>query len=292
MLSGALGLAKPPRGDAWQVALPSVAPLDTTLLDGTPWRLADHQGQVVVLTFWATWCGPCKEELPALAKAWEPGMDWSILAVSLDAEGGGDKVGAFATKHKLDFPVAHDPEMGPRFGIEGIPAVRVLNGDGAEVWRGVGYGPDSLELLLAQVHRAKDADAKASLGRPHGVGTATLLDFGPMEADLTPEAGVQAPVGRHFVRSPGQWVRTSPAPVTDVVVGGGHTWVATEAELVALDAQGLPGLPRDPEDFLAYPSEVGHGAVEDRVLAVSAPVLQTEQVAVVLRAGQHRLLQG
>ena len=78
-----------------------------TQLDGHPWRLSDHRGQVVLVNFWATWCGPCLEELPslsALARSNSPST-LSVLGVSLDSTGP-QAVQDFASRRNLSYPVA------------------------------------------------------------------------------------------------------------------------------------------------------------------------------------------
>lgn len=70
-------------------ALRAAPPLSATLLDGRGYTLAQHAGKVRIVNFWATWCAPCREELPALEafrlKYRERGLE--VLAISLDAPG-------------------------------------------------------------------------------------------------------------------------------------------------------------------------------------------------------------
>jgi len=79
-------------------------------LDGTTVRLADLRGKVVLLNFWATWCKPCEDEMPAMQRLYEAlrGTDFEMLAVSLDEER--EPVVAFQKRLGLTFPILHDPE--------------------------------------------------------------------------------------------------------------------------------------------------------------------------------------
>jgi peroxiredoxin len=76
---------------------------------GAPVRLSDLRGKVVLLNFWATWCKPCEDEMPAMQRLYEglAGTDFEMLAVSLDAERA--PVEAFQERLGLSFPILHDP---------------------------------------------------------------------------------------------------------------------------------------------------------------------------------------
>jgi cytochrome c biogenesis protein CcmG/thiol:disulfide interchange protein DsbE len=84
-------------------------PVNLPQLGGGQWRLADHRGQVVLINYWATWCEPCRDELPGLMQiARESGpRGLSVVGVSLDD--GPDaqaKVRQFAAQYRLPYPVA------------------------------------------------------------------------------------------------------------------------------------------------------------------------------------------
>jgi peroxiredoxin len=78
-------------------------------LDGAPVSLADQRGKVVLLNFWATWCKPCEDEMPAMQRLYEglAGTDFEMLAVSVDEED--SVVRAFQERLGITFPILHDP---------------------------------------------------------------------------------------------------------------------------------------------------------------------------------------
>jgi thiol-disulfide isomerase/thioredoxin len=101
-------------------------------LGGGAWRLGDHQGQVVLINYWATWCGPCREETPGLARmARELGPeDFAVVGVSLD-EGGREKVQRFVDEFHLSYPVAFPGPMSQMSqGMEGVPTTILVDRKG------------------------------------------------------------------------------------------------------------------------------------------------------------------
>lgn len=101
--------------------------------DGRSLRLADYRGKVVFLNFWATWCPPCKEEMPAMERLYQRFKDqgFVVLAVSIDAEGA-PVVIPFVKEHKLTFPIGLDQkmELASRYGVTGLPSTFLVNKKG------------------------------------------------------------------------------------------------------------------------------------------------------------------
>jgi len=84
-----------------------VAP-DFNLSDGsTKIHLADYRGKVVLVNFWATWCGPCIEEIPSLLDLHHANPDLAILAVSVDEDP--DAYSQFLSRRHVDFTTVRDP---------------------------------------------------------------------------------------------------------------------------------------------------------------------------------------
>ncbi|HEY6412416.1 MAG TPA: TlpA disulfide reductase family protein [Edaphobacter sp.] len=101
-------------------------------LGGGEWKMADHLGQVVLINYWATWCGPCREETPGLVSlARELGpKGLAVVGVSMD-EGDRKKVGDFVRQFQVSYPVAF-PEPGSQMsvGMEGLPTTILVDRNG------------------------------------------------------------------------------------------------------------------------------------------------------------------
>ncbi len=112
---------------------------------GDTLRLSDLQGQPVVLTFWATWCPPCREEMPELAAAYGRHRDHGLVIVGVDLQEPDDQVLEFADEFGITFPLVidRDGEVADvwRLGgpIEGIPTSYFIDETG--VIRDLFYGP-------------------------------------------------------------------------------------------------------------------------------------------------------
>ncbi len=124
-------------------------------------RLSDLQGQPVLINFWATWCPPCREEVPELVAAYETHQEHNLVIVGVDLQETNSQVLDFAEEFGIEFPLVMDRsgEVGDawRLGgpIEGIPTSYFLDETG--VVRAFFYGPmteesleDRLEKILPQ----------------------------------------------------------------------------------------------------------------------------------------------
>ena len=127
----------PPGVDTEKSAVGFKAPAFTVRnLKGNRVQLADHKGKVVILNLWATWCGPCRVEMPGLENLYRryrsEGLE--ILAVSLD-KGSSDKVQTFADQYRLSFPVLldSDGQVESRYHTLTIPTTYVIDKNGMVV---------------------------------------------------------------------------------------------------------------------------------------------------------------
>ncbi len=101
-------------------------------LQGKEVRLSDLRGKIVLLNFWATWCKPCKEEMPAMQASYDKlrGQGFVVLAINeLEDEG---KVAEYIRQYGHTFPVLmdHDNRVANRYGVFGLPASFVVDRQG------------------------------------------------------------------------------------------------------------------------------------------------------------------
>ena len=101
-------------------------------LDGGTWRTVDHRGQVVLVNYWATWCGPCWEETPGLIRlSREMGpKGLAVVGVAID-EGGREKVRKFVEEFRVRYPVVMPERLSQvEYGLEGVPTTILLDKQG------------------------------------------------------------------------------------------------------------------------------------------------------------------
>ena len=106
---------------------------DFTLLDlsGKPWHLRDLKGKVILVNFWATWCPPCRKEMPDLQALYDKYKDQGFLVLSISDEEAA-KVSPFIAERKISYPVLLDPgrKVNDAFVVEGIPKSFVYDREG------------------------------------------------------------------------------------------------------------------------------------------------------------------
>lgn len=116
-------------------------PFELTTLDGQRITLADLKGQAVVLNFWASWCAPCRAEMPHFEKVYQEYRDRGVVFVGAAIEDDPLSAGVFVRQLGITYPVGLDEgnRIATSYGLTGLPGTMFITRDGmlARRWAGL-----------------------------------------------------------------------------------------------------------------------------------------------------------
>jgi peroxiredoxin len=123
--------------------------------DGKRYRLSDYRGQVVVVNFWATWCPPCRYEMPAMERAHQKLKDEKIVLLAVNVGEDEETVFAFTGQYPVTFPLLLDRDgtVVKQYPVIGLPTTFVIDPRGNITHRAVGGREWDDEALLDQLRQ-------------------------------------------------------------------------------------------------------------------------------------------
>ena len=144
-----------PAGQALTAMPPGVLAPDFELLDtdGNRHRLSDYRGRPVIINFWATWCPPCREEIPSMNRAWQRLVEEDVAMLAINMGEDEDTIFIFTADYPADFPILLDRsgEVIAEWPVKGLPTTFVVAPDGTLAFRAIGSREWDDEVVLKRV---------------------------------------------------------------------------------------------------------------------------------------------
>ena len=120
--------------------------------------IANYEGDVVLLNIWATWCAPCRVEMPSMQEAHDrfSARGLKVVAVSVDVEAGSEEIRRFRDEYKLTFEILHDPsgKIKQAYQTTGVPETFIIGRDGSirkKVIGAANWDSPANQALIAQL---------------------------------------------------------------------------------------------------------------------------------------------
>lgn len=133
---------------------PMAADFTAKNLDGMEVKLSDFKGKVVLVNFWAVWCGPCQMEVPELVELYGTYRDKGFVVLGVSDPSDLKEIKSFVQEHKMSYPIVVD--QGPvseEYSVVGFPTSFLIDREGKIVAKYPGYSPNLRKRLEAEIQK-------------------------------------------------------------------------------------------------------------------------------------------
>jgi len=126
-------------------------------MEGITHQLSEYRGQPVIINFWATWCPPCREELPSMNRGWDKIKFENITMLAINVGEDSDTIFTFTGDYPINFTILLDQtgQVAGQWPIKGLPTTFVIDPDGRIVYRAIGGRDWSSDKILNIIRALK-----------------------------------------------------------------------------------------------------------------------------------------
>ena len=135
-----------------------------SLVSAEELSLHDYSGQVVYLSFWASWCLPCRQEMPYLTQLWQRHRDSGLQVIGINVEEDVAAAQQFAREHGLPFPLVHDQDraVSKLYRVPGFPTHYIVDRKGKIRYSGLGFNLADVAAVSQEVETLLQESADAA----------------------------------------------------------------------------------------------------------------------------------
>jgi peroxiredoxin len=132
---------------------PAAPGLSLPDIDGVVHRLSDYRGKVVIVNFWATWCPPCRREMPSMQRAWKRLRDEGVVFLAVNVGEDVDTIFTFTADYPADYPLLldRDSRLIESWPVKGLPTSFVIDPGGRLAYRAIGGREWDSPVLLERI---------------------------------------------------------------------------------------------------------------------------------------------
>jgi peroxiredoxin len=135
-----------------------------SLTTGDSIALQEYRGKVVYLTFWASWCVPCQQEMPYLAQLWQRHQEGGLQVIGINEDEDVEAALQFAEDHDIPFPLARDPDraVSKLYRVPGFPTHYIVDRRGKIRFSGIGFNLADVAAVTQEIETLLQESAGAA----------------------------------------------------------------------------------------------------------------------------------